>query len=440
MVAPRELTVGVFGHYGNENMGDEAIVAAVIEEVRRRYPKARVLGFSIVPEDTRRRHGIESYPIRRDTAPANPKLVAERAWSEPPEAGSNAGIRSSLKSIPLLYPALRGVRNSIRFAGKVISEIKFLQRSYKIVKTVDLMLVSGSGQLTDQSGVWGFPYTLYKWSVLCSLGNCKWAFVGVGAGPLDTKLGRWFDKQALRRAGFRSYRDESSHRLISSLGIGEDDLVCPDLAFGKQTHEPRPVPTDPNCLVVGINPMAYHDPRYWPNASKTTFETYIDNLTQVIVRIAELGDSVVLFPTQLRADVLVISQLQPVLDRICSRDIRSRISVAKVGSLETQLSVMSTFDVIIATRFHGVLKSYLVGKPTIGISYHPKINDLTAYMGHPECALPIDPLDVEAVIRVYLDLKGRLKDSQRIVLEKREEKRQELSKMYDQLFETLLPK
>ena len=436
----RELTIGVFGHYGNENMGDEAIVAAVIEEVRRRYPQARVLGFSIVPEDTHRRHGIESYPIRRDTAPADPKLVAERAWSEPPEATENTGVRSALKSIPLIYPALRGIRNALRFGGKIVAEIKFLARSYRIVKTVDLMMVSGSGQLTDQSGAWGFPYTLYKWSMLCTLGNCKWAFAGVGAGPLNTKLGRWFDKQALRRAGYRSYRDESSLRLISSLGIGADDLVCPDLAFGKRTAAPRPVPTDPNRLVVGINPMAYHDPRYWPNASKKTFDTYIDKLTQVIVRIAELGDSVVLFPTQLRADILVINQLQPVLDKICSPEVRSRISTVTVDGLESQLSAMSQFDLIIATRFHGVLMSYLVGKPTIGISYHPKISDLTAYMGHPECALPIDPLDVEAVMRTYVNLKGRLRVSQSLVLEKLQEKRRELSQMYDQLFETLLPK
>ncbi len=206
----RELTIGVFGHYGNENMGDEAIVAAVIEEVRRRYPQARVLGFSIVPEDTQRRHGIESYPIRRDTAPVDPKRVAERAWSEPSVTEPNSGVRSALKSIPLLYPVLRGIRDTFRFGGRIVAEIKFMARSYRIAKTVDVMMVSGSGQLTDQSGAWGFPYTLYKWSVLCSLGNCKWAFVGVGAGPLNTKLGRWFDTQALRRAGYRSYRDVSS--------------------------------------------------------------------------------------------------------------------------------------------------------------------------------------------------------------------------------------
>ena len=31
--------IGVFGDVGNENLGDEAIIAAVIQNITRRYPK-----------------------------------------------------------------------------------------------------------------------------------------------------------------------------------------------------------------------------------------------------------------------------------------------------------------------------------------------------------------------------------------------------------------
>jgi polysaccharide pyruvyl transferase WcaK-like protein len=53
--------IGVFGHVGNENLGDEAIIAAVIQNIRRRYPNAEIYGFTINPEDTRKRHKLRPF-------------------------------------------------------------------------------------------------------------------------------------------------------------------------------------------------------------------------------------------------------------------------------------------------------------------------------------------------------------------------------------------
>lgn len=438
MKPSRNLTIGIFGHYGNENMGDEAIVAAVKEEILRRYPDARVLGFSIVPRDTQQRHGIESFPIRRlpTAAEVSPSNATDRTPSYAPVTLD--GIRQIAKRLPIVYPIAKVKISTIRKIKNGIAEIGFLWRSYRILKQVDLLLVSGSGQLLDESGTWGFPYTLYKWSVLASWSGCRLAYIGVGAGPLAKPLSRWFVKGALQRAAYRSYRDESSYQLVNTLGIGASDKVCPDLAFGKSVATPELIPPDRKILTVGINPMAYHDPRYWPNASAAKCREYLDKLTRIISWIAEQGDSVVLFPTQLRADTLVIGELWPVLDRICPPTERSRISAVLVDGLESQLAAMANFDLIIATRFHGVLMSYLVGKPTIGISYHPKIDDLMAYMGHPECAHSIDPLDVEAVKRTYIQLKARLKDSQKIILERGKAQREALTAMYDEMFAATL--
>lgn len=430
------LTFGVFGHYGNENMGDEAIVAAVIEEIRSRYPDARILGFSIVPEDTQRRHNIESFPIRRlpgAVAISHPR-GAENSSSASPAV--SIGIRQRIKRLPIVYPLAKALLETVRTVRTVFAEIGFLRKSFGVIKQVDLLLVSGSGQLTDMSGTWGFPYTLYKWSLLASWSGCRLAYIGVGAGPLARPLSRWFVKQALRRAGYRSYRDESSHQLVNTLGIGATDPVCPDLAFGKST--PKPATAARDKLIVGINPMAYHDPRYWPQASAAIQKEYLGKLSRIISWIAAQGHAVVLFPTQLRADVLVIKELMSDLNESCPPVERARITSVAIDGLESQLATMATFDLIIATRFHGVLMSYLVGKPTIGISYHPKIHDLMAYMGHPECALPIDPLDVDAVERTFIQLAARLKSSQEIILERREVQKKALGTMYDQMFAALI--
>ena len=44
--------VGILGHVGNKNLGDEAIIAAVIQGVRRRCPDVWLCGFTANPHDT----------------------------------------------------------------------------------------------------------------------------------------------------------------------------------------------------------------------------------------------------------------------------------------------------------------------------------------------------------------------------------------------------
>ena len=79
------MRVGILGHVGNENLGDEAIIAAVIQNIRRRVPDAEINGFTLNPADTLERHGIVSFPIRRgagakpSAASATSRVSAEAA-------------------------------------------------------------------------------------------------------------------------------------------------------------------------------------------------------------------------------------------------------------------------------------------------------------------------------------------------------------------------
>jgi len=50
------------GYYGFHNLGDEAVLAATVQELRRLRPDAGITVLSASPEDTRRVHGVESVP------------------------------------------------------------------------------------------------------------------------------------------------------------------------------------------------------------------------------------------------------------------------------------------------------------------------------------------------------------------------------------------
>ena len=55
--------IAILGHVGTKNLGDEAIIAAVIHQIGKRYPTAQIIGFTGDPDDTRARHGIPAFPI-----------------------------------------------------------------------------------------------------------------------------------------------------------------------------------------------------------------------------------------------------------------------------------------------------------------------------------------------------------------------------------------
>jgi len=50
--ASNHARIGVFSHGGTKNLGDEALFAAVIQNVRLRVRAADIIGFTINPDDT----------------------------------------------------------------------------------------------------------------------------------------------------------------------------------------------------------------------------------------------------------------------------------------------------------------------------------------------------------------------------------------------------
>ena len=109
------MRIGVFGHVGNQNLGDEALIAAVLQNVRRRYPEAELCGFTAHPQDTEQRHRIPAFPICRTNGRPAAAPQPERA-TDPPggersaPASAWAGLRAQLRRIPLLPVLVRAAR------------------------------------------------------------------------------------------------------------------------------------------------------------------------------------------------------------------------------------------------------------------------------------------------------------------------------------------
>jgi polysaccharide pyruvyl transferase WcaK-like protein len=130
-------TIGLLDHMGYSNMGDAAILESFITNIKSRLPHAKLVAFSLNPTDTNKRHGLESHPIR---------------WCYPGWNGQDVGFGAATEASPGLKSFLkrcRPLRAIVRPVLICIREIRHLGRSYSLIKGLDLLVMSGGGQLCD---------------------------------------------------------------------------------------------------------------------------------------------------------------------------------------------------------------------------------------------------------------------------------------------------
>src|SRR5262249_49844843 len=125
----------------------------------------------------------------------------------------------------------------------------------RILGQTDVLIVAGTGIVSDYAtGPFGWPYDLFKWSVLAVFCRVKLLFLGIGVGPIYHPLSRRLIKTSLQMATYRSYRDSDSKQYLEKIHFStRRDRVYPDLAFGlPQSILPSQKPVTQQPLAVGV--------------------------------------------------------------------------------------------------------------------------------------------------------------------------------------------
>lgn len=386
--------IGVLGHYGNGNLGDEAITTAVIQNIQSYFANATVIGFSINPIDTHLRYGIAAYPIRctnhRPAAHRSPEesvMGTSHPASVEPRAPAR-GVKTVIKRIPAIMEIIGYVRAIFSAARAAPAELGFLCKSYRIVRTLDLLIIAGSNQFLDNfGGPWGFPYTLLKWTLLARTARVPTAYMSVGAGPLDGLLSKLFVRLALKLSDYRSYRDFGSKQLIRALGYTGEDCVAPDLAHSLLIRATPAAPAGPGKL-IGINPMPVYHHLYWPIVDSEHYQKYVAALASFTERLIAASHKVRFFSTQ-PMDRHVVQDVCDVLRRRAPGGFYAARYPQQVTELTDLLQEM---DIVVATRFHGVLLALSLGKPAVAIAYYRKTRELMEDMEQGDYVVDLESL------------------------------------------------
>lgn len=397
--------IGLIATYSGSNLGDGAIQQSMIDNLLKRDASIRCCGITLYPADTRRRHGIPAYPItglvlpyfsRNETLFSNGDEVSPGSGpppaaptGEPKDAAVQAQMTSSLlrtsmdrlrriKNLPVLGRLLRFVVLQLRKTLVVLVEVRQLARSYGLARQLDLLVVSGSGQLNEEwGGPWGLPYSLFRWSVLAKITRTPLIVVSVGADKAETSLGRFFIRFALGTARYRSYRDVGSRDLVAEWGFKHNDPCVRDLALSlDMTPFASRAVSSAAQTVVAVSPINYGNPLYWPTADPEVYVNYIAALADFVHWLVQRGHQILLFRSG-SADRHAIADLKVHLAEKYGKGVLDHLREPEIDRFQDLLTEVSKADFVVASRLHGVILSHLLRKPVVAISFNRKV---TAHM------------------------------------------------------------
>lgn len=359
----REVRIALLGPYGFGNLGDAAIQDAAISHIRALVPRSKIYGISLNVADTESRHGVIAFPINA--------LAMRR--SSPVRIQRFLDWQSRIVLV-------RAAKKLLASLVDVWFQLVFLGKSLAFVRKLDVLVVSGGGQIDDYwGGPWRHPFSLFTWSLLTKLCRRKLVCLSIGGWELKSRLSRVFVRTSLSLSDYRSYRDSLSKEFAESIRVPAPNYVFPDLAFSYPIRlQRRAGRSDCERFVVGISPIAADA---WTSPTDPVYEEYLNQLVALARHLLEDGYQVRMIHSQLRMDLPVASELCRRIGNLCCEAALARLTQVSVQGVEDFLAAAHGVDFMIASRLHGVLLSLVATTPVVAISYHRKVDLLMEEFG-----------------------------------------------------------
>jgi polysaccharide pyruvyl transferase WcaK-like protein len=413
--------IALFGNFGVGNLGNEATLQAMMENLRRRLPGLEIRCICSGPEKAARDYAILAAPIsaprqgRRRTPTTGP------AATRPPQRTDRAPSRLRSVMRMLAQPALEAYR---------------VARGIAALRGCECLIMTGTGMLGDHA----LQPEIFRWAVIAKLCRCKLLLVSVGGGLARRPLNRWFVRAAAALAEYRSYRDAVTKECLAAMGADvTNDPVYPDLAFSLRKERLRPGQRpDGRSPVVGVGVMNWYGAG---GAGKDTsiYCEYLHRVALLVVRLLERGYGVRILIGDTTYDEPVRLDLRKALQARGVRFDVSRVSDEPAASVDELLAQLAAVDAVVSPRFHNLLLAMMLGKPVFAISYHLKFQPLMDSMGLGEFCQDIEHIDVDGLLGKLVVLEENAAEITLRTAREMEACRVALDEQYDRIL-ALLPR
>jgi polysaccharide pyruvyl transferase WcaK-like protein len=334
-VAVHAPTVVIAGAAGLSNLGDDAILAAMLAELRDALPEARLVVWTGAPERLAAEERVETIPFDDDAA---------------------------------LAAALEGA---------------------------SLLVVGGGGFLFDHDSVLseadfrrnrvGNFYPYFRAAEAAYARGVPVYFYGVGVGPLITPGGRQLARAVLSQAAAITVRDPISLGELAAAGVTTPVAeLTADPAVGlspsAESWTDRPAG---RAVGFVVRTWAWCGGR-WTRSGEAAYERYLDWLAGGADHAVERWEATPVFLPMQR---LYDDDLE-VEERVVARmRHRSAALVHEAQAPGELTAVVGSLDALVSTRLHPLILGAVAGVPLVGVTAKPKVRGFLVALGLAELAL-----------------------------------------------------
>jgi polysaccharide pyruvyl transferase WcaK-like protein len=402
---PSGRRVGFFGLLGQGNLGNDGSMEAVLAYLREAHPDAVLDALCSGPEVVSERYAMPAARLR---------------WFDT-NAARGAGPRGVVRRCLELG------------AGTVIDTFRIAAW----VRRHDSVIVPGMGVLEQTVPLrpWQTPYLVFVLSVSGKLLGTKVALVSVGTNVMHDRATRWLFISAARLAHYRSFRDTVSRDAMREMGLDvSGDAVYPDVVFSLRTEQYEQDPP----AVVGVGIMDFSGTNEDRRRGDEIRSGYVAKMTRFVMWLAENGRRIRVFTSD--------SVDEPIAARIVA-DVRARypdlppsqVITEPVPSMAELLRQTASVGTVVATRFHNVLYSLRLERPTVAIGYAAKHQALMTQMGMSRYCQEARSLDVARLIEQFTELESRAPQLRLMIAERNAAMAREVNSQFTQLSAILFP-
>lgn len=358
------MRVVLSGFYGFENIGDEAILESIVDNLRSRFPDIDITVFSFSPEETAKIHNVKSL---------------YRGWR-----------RETFKKI-------------------------------QVLKKADLLISGGGGLLQDaySTKIISGPIPYYSLIVLLAkLWRTKVMFFSQGIGPVTSPYGKQLVKRIANKVDLITVRDAESKQLLDKLGVNKPDIiVTADIVFAFQTKETNTsrldklLPSNKGPFVaVSVRP--WFDQEDYLKRIADTLDLLITtkHITPVFIPMEGVHD----YNTALKVAGQMTHHQQCIL-------------ITPGLNSNDMIQLLKRCQFTIGMRLHSLIFSILAAIPYIGIVYDPKVESLMKMSDMNEFSIPmnsINPVEMAKLSTKFLE--NREKYTPQIAMKRDQLKKQAL--------------
>ena len=267
----------------------------------------------------------------------------------------------------------------------------------EIFRNFDRVLYFGGGVFFDYKHQ--YPQLLFLKKLLSILKNyhlsklyrIRFAGIGIGLGPFQSKKALFLTKFLLQSFDFIGIRDDVSNNYLIQAGLKEKAVLGYDLSFFQNDKYCAEPPSNVKQILIC--------PRSFPHDSEK------DNYHKLLIEWAKTKESqgikVLIYGFQPGNDKEVLLNYQMGgLDTRCWNPEKEKI--------EDVFKLFQDQDLIISARMHGVYVAGLVNRPFIGIDVHPKVRDATTLFEYGHC-LPAK-FNTEELERAIIEIAPKIND------------------------------